>query len=52
MPHVKDFAYVWFHLQANKRKFLKRHDKRMTTEEEKQVKEDLMVQVFVFFSFF
>ncbi|CAD6197020.1 unnamed protein product [Caenorhabditis auriculariae] len=44
LPYVKDFSYVWFHLQAQKRRYFKRHDKRMSMEEEKRVKNELMVE--------
>lgn len=43
MPYVKDFSYVWFNLQAAKRKHAKRFDKRMTSEEELNAKEQLIV---------
>jgi len=41
LPYVKEFAYMWFHLQAAKRKYTKQKETRIGIDEERRIKDDL-----------
>uniref|UniRef100_A0AC34RTF0 CTF/NF-I domain-containing protein n=1 Tax=Panagrolaimus sp. JU765 TaxID=591449 RepID=A0AC34RTF0_9BILA len=41
LPYVKEFSYMWFHLQAAKRKYTKQKESRIQIDEERRIKDGL-----------